>query len=406
MDASRVVLVEDERIVALNLRRQLAKLGYTVAAVAASGEDALRQIDAHRPDVVLMDIRLEGPLDGIETTARIAPELMVPVIYLTAHAEDVTLERARATKPSGYLVKPFSERELHATIQMALARRAVDIVARENEQRLDQLVVARTAELQVQIERRQKTEETLERAQRLKAIGQLTGGIAHDFNNLLTVIVGSLSLLEARINDDGHARLITAALAAAARGAELTRQLLTFGGRQMVRPEHLNVNDVLLECGQIVRTAAGPMIGVDFRLRAERAVCFLDREEILRVILNLALNARKAMSGGGTLSVETDTVRLETDANLNAGDYVRITVRDTGCGMTEDVLARAFEPFFTTKGLGEGGGLGLSQTYGFARQAGGHATIESAPGQGTSVTLFLPLAAASIEANNLNRMAC
>ncbi len=149
----------------------------------------------------------------------------------------------------------------------------------------------------MQIERRQKTEETLERAQRLKAIGQLTGGIAHDFNNLLTVIVGSLSLLETRINDDGHARLVTAALAAAARGAELTRQLLTFGGRQMVRPEHLDVNDALRECGEIIRTAVGPMIGVDFRLQAQRAICFLDREEILRVMLNLALNARKAMQG-------------------------------------------------------------------------------------------------------------
>ena len=272
MNSSRVLLVEDERIVVLNLRRQLAKLGYTVAAVAASGDEALRQIEAQRPDVVLMDIRIEGPTDGIETTARISPDLLVPVIYLTAHAEDATLERARATKPSGFLVKPFSERELHATIQMALAGRAVDMMARENEQRLDQLVAARTAELHVQIERRQKAEETLERAHRLKAIGQLTGGIAHDFNNLLTVIVGNLSLLEARIDDDGHARLVTAALAAAARGAELTRQLLTFGGRQMVRPEHLNVNDVLMQCGQIVRTAVGPMIGVDFRLQAQRAV--------------------------------------------------------------------------------------------------------------------------------------
>jgi signal transduction histidine kinase len=400
MNSARVLLVEDERIVALNLRRQLAKLGYTVAAVAASGDEALRQIETHRPDVVLMDIRIEGPIDGIETTARISPDLLVPVIYLTAHAEDVTLERARATKPSGYLVKPFSERELHATIQMALAGRAVDMMARENEQRLDQLVAARTAELQVQIERRQKAEETLERSQRLKAIGQLTAGVAHDFNNLLTVIVGSLSLLETRINDDGHARLITAALAAAARGAELTRQLLTFGGRQMVRPEHLNVNDVLLECAQILRTAVGPMIGVDFRLQAQRAICFIDREEILRVMLNLALNARKAMQGGGTLSIETVTVRVEpgADENLAAGDYIRLAVSDTGHGMTEDVLARAFEPFFTTKAWGEGGGLGLSQVYGFARQAGGHATIESAPGLGTSVSLLLPLSVASVDA--------
>nr|WP_294550965.1 ATP-binding protein [uncultured Rhodopila sp.] len=142
------------------------------------------------------------------------------------------------------------------------------------------------------------------------------------------------------------------------------------------------------------------MIGVDFRLQAQRAICFIDREEILRVMLNLALNARKAMQGGGMLSVETSTVRVDQDAdeNLAAGDYIRIAVSDTGHGMTEEVLARAFEPFFTTKTLGEGGGPGFSQACGFARQAGGHATIESIVGKGTSVILFLPLAVASAEA--------
>src|SRR4051794_37294463 len=115
MASARILLVEDERIVALHLRQQLAKMGYTVAAIAASGAEALRQIEAQRPEIVLMDIHIEGPIDGIETTARIAPELQVPVIYLTAYAEETTLERASATKPYGYVLKPFSERELHAT---------------------------------------------------------------------------------------------------------------------------------------------------------------------------------------------------------------------------------------------------------------------------------------------------
>jgi signal transduction histidine kinase len=395
MASTQVLLVEDEGVVALHLRRQLVKLGYTVAAVAASGEDALRHIEARCPDVVLMDIHLTGPFDGIETTLRIPAELQVPVIYLTAHAEETTLDRARATKPYGYLLKPFSERELHATIQMALARHAADLLLRNNEQRLERLVKARTAELEAQIEHCRRTERALRQAQKLEAIGQLTSGIAHDFNNLLTVVVGGLSLLEKRNTDPSVADLITAALAAANRGASLTRQLLTFGRRQMMRPANLDINDLLLGCNEIVRGAVGPLIEVRYRLEPGRIVCCVDVEELERVILNLAINARQAMEEGGTLTIETGTVHVApttTSEDLGAGDYVRITLTDTGHGMTPEVAARAFDPFFTTKEVGEGSGLGLGQAYGFAKQSGGHAAIDSSVDVGTSIILHLPLA--------------
>jgi signal transduction histidine kinase len=401
MASARILLVEDERIVALHLRQQLAKMGYTVAAIAASGAEALRQIEAQRPEIVLMDIHIEGPIDGIETTARIAPELQVPVIYLTAYAEETTLERASATKPYGYLLKPFSERELHATIQMALAHHAVDVVSRDNERNLNELVNARTAELEEQISRRMKTEQALRQAQKLEAIGQLTGGVAHEFNNLLTIVVGCLSLLERRTDDASRAKLIGAALDAASRGANLTRQLLSFGRRQMVQPERLDANTVLIECDTLVRTTVGPLIQVNYQLQPINAVCLVDREELVRVFLNLATNARQAMSGGGTLSIETSTMQVgppDADENLGDGKYVRIVLRDTGHGMTPDVLARAFEPFFTTRDVGAGSGLGLSQAYGFVKQAGGHATLESVVGEGTHITLFLPFAAAAPEA--------
>jgi signal transduction histidine kinase len=397
MTPARVLLVEDERIVALHLRRQLGQLGYTVAAVAASGEEALLQIKAHQPDIVLMDIHIEGPIDGIETTLRMAPELQIPVIYLTAYAEDATLERACATTPYGYLLKPFTERELHATIQMALARSTLDALIRHNEQRLNQLVQARTEELEKQINERLKTERALRQAQKLEAIGQLTAGIAHDFNNLLTIVLGGLQLLERRLKDESCAHLVSAALEATGRGAVLTRQLLSFGRRQMVRPINLGINEVLSDCNELVRSAVGPLVQLDYRLRDMDAVCCIDRDEFERVILNLAMNARQAMAGGGKLTIETDLVHVTAaaaDADLDVGNYVRVVVRDTGSGMPPDVLTRAFDPFFTTRGVGEGSGLGLSQTYGFAKQSKGHAAIESSVGEGTSVILFLPLVAA------------
>jgi CheY-like chemotaxis protein len=147
MAAIKVVVVEDERIVAFNLRRQLTKLGYEVSAVAASGDLALQKVTALRPDVVLMDIRIEGTIDGIETASRIPAELHIPVIYLTAYSDDATLERARASTPYGYLLKPFTERELHAMIQMVLARRSADMASRDGERFLEQQMVERTADL-------------------------------------------------------------------------------------------------------------------------------------------------------------------------------------------------------------------------------------------------------------------
>jgi signal transduction histidine kinase len=398
MTATRVLLVEDERVVALHLRQQLGKLGYLVVAAAASGEETLRQIEAQQPDVILMDIHIEGPIDGIETTSLICPDLQIPVIYLTAYADETTLERARATKPYGYLLKPFSARELHATIQMALARRAADAALRDNEQRLGLLVKARTEELERQIGERLKVERVLRQAQKLEAIGRLTSGIAHHFNNLLTVVLGSLTLLEYRVTDKSNANLVSAALEATHRGANITRQLLSFGRRQMVRPINLDVNDLLRRYDDIIRSRVGPLIDIDYRLLHLGGDCCIDREEFERAILNVALNARQAMPGGGTLTIETDTVHVASpDENLSAGCYIRIALRDTGHGMTPDVLGRAFDPFFTTKAVGKGDGLGLSQAYGFAKQSGGHAIIESANDVGTSVMLYLPLVAVKPE---------
>jgi PAS domain S-box-containing protein len=240
-----------------------------------------------------------------------------------------------------------------------------------------------------------EAEEALRQTQKMEAIGHLTGGIAHDFNNLLTVVIGNLDFLRMSVPEHRQRRMVDAALAAASRGAKLTRQMLTFGRRQMLRPERYDINALLAEFDGMIGSAAAHAVQLEYQFDAAPADCLVDRAELELAILNIAVNARQAMPEGGVLKIETDTIRIareERDVALAQGDYLRIAFSDTGPGMPPDILARAFEPFFTTKDVGQGTGLGLSQVYGFAKQSGGLAAIESTIGSGTTVSLYLPLA--------------
>jgi len=403
MPKTRVMLVEDERIVALNLQQRLVKLGYEIAAVAPSGERALQEIARSRPDVVLMDINIEGEIDGIETAARIPPDHQAPVIYLTAYSEEATLERAAATKPYGYLLKPFSERELHATIQMVLERRRADIILRENEQRLASELNERTKALRAETQQRlaaeaavrqQELEAQLRRVQKMDAIGQLTGGIAHDFNNLLTVIIGNLDRLGEIVGPASEqAKLADNALKAALRGSELTSRLLAFARRQPLSPQAINLNTRLPDMIAMLGRTLGETIQIETSLAPDLWIADADPSQVEDALVNLALNGRDAMPQGGVLSIETRNVTLDADYTARAievspGEYVALSVTDGGSGMTPEAVERAFEPFFTTKKKGTG--LGLSMVYGFAKQSRGHVRIYSELGHGTTVTLYLP----------------
>jgi PAS domain S-box-containing protein len=246
-------------------------------------------------------------------------------------------------------------------------------------------------------ERLKATEEALLQSQKMEAVGQLTGGIAHDFNNLLTGIVGSLELMQARLNQgrtDNVARYIEAAMTSANRAAALTHRLLAFARRQPLVPKVVEVNQLVVSLEDLLRRTIGEMINLRIVASEDLWRTMCDPNQLESALLNLAINARDAMPDGGNLTIATSNVHLDGGTPnapaLPSGDYICIEVADTGEGMSAQVAARAFDPFFTTKPIGQGTGLGLSMIYGFARQSNGHVTIDSKLGRGTSVRLYLP----------------
>ncbi|WP_458072297.1 ATP-binding protein [Rhodanobacter sp. BL-MT-08] len=246
---------------------------------------------------------------------------------------------------------------------------------------------------------RRLIDEQLRQAQKMEAIGQLTGGVAHDFNNLLMVIAGSLDLLESRLDGDAKTiRYLSTARHGVERGAKLNQQLLAFARRQDLRTESVDIGTLLRSFENLLDRAIGETIAVTIKDPPALLHARTDPHQLETAILNLAINARDAMPQGGALTVSTGvrTVRPKTAAlnNTVAGDYVVVTVADTGTGMSPEVVSKVFEPFFTTKEVGKGTGLGLSQVYGFAKQSGGFVTIESVVGEGTSVSIHLPHAEA------------
>jgi PAS domain S-box-containing protein len=246
-------------------------------------------------------------------------------------------------------------------------------------------------------DRLKATEEALLQAQKMEAVGQLTGGIAHDFNNLLTGIVGSLDLLQTRLNQgrtENVARYINAAMTSANRAAALTHRLLAFARRQPLIPKSVDANQLVVSLEDLLRRTIGEAIDLEIAASDDLWCTLCDPNQLESALLNLAINARDAMPDGGELTIATANARIggltaETPALL-PGDYICIEVTDTGVGMSAEVAARAFDPFFTTKPIGQGTGLGLSMIYGFARQSNGHVTIDSRLGQGTSIKLYLP----------------
>ncbi len=298
-----------------------------------------------------------------------------------------------------------------ANVTVALVRRASgapdyviavieDISARKHaEAELRRINEELERRVEQELAKRMEAEQSLHHAQKMEAIGQLTGGVAHDFNNILTAVIGNLDRIVARsVPDDPRRRLAENALRGAEQGARLTQHLLSFARRQRLEPEVLDLGRVLGAVVALARRAVSETVDLSLELGGDLWQCRVDQAQLQSAILNLVINARDAMPSGGRIVIAAHNAAIGAEVpDLAAGNHVRLSVRDTGSGMAPEVLARVFEPFFTTKEVGKGSGLGLPMVYGFAQQSGGTVQIESAPGRGTTVNLYLPRTTAQAE---------
>lgn len=331
------------------------------------------------------------PDDRAETSAAFAaaadPALraLYDVEYRTVGKEDGVV-RWVAAKGRGLFEGDRCVRVLGVAIEVT-ARRLADARLKELNEHLEARVLEEVLE-------RTRAEEALRQSQKMEAVGQLTGGIAHDFNNMLATVIGPLDLLAARLGDqDPRAkRYIDMAMDGARRAAQLTQRLLSFSRQQPLQPVPVDANRLVAGMSDLLVHSLGSSVRLETVLAADLWSTFADANQLENVILNLAVNARDAMPGGGRLTVETANCAQDdaSAGSVPAGDYVLIAVADNGSGMSPEVMAKAFEPFFTTKKVGQGTGLGLSQVYGFVKQSAGHVRIESGIGRGTTVKLYLP----------------
>jgi signal transduction histidine kinase len=369
-------------------------------AEEASGERGLDAIAKTEPRCVLLDYSLPGR-NGIEVLKRIrSKHPHLPVILLTGQGNEAVAVQSMKEGAQDYITKAtITPETLSRVIRVAMEHSALQQRVEEQHERMRERTAelgSANAALKAEIAERKQIEAQLIQAQKMEAIGNLTGGMAHDFNNLLGVIVGNLDVLHGLIKDNAAAdELAGEALDAALRGAELTSRLLAFARRQPLRPARLDVNDLIDGVRRLLTRTLGEDIEIVQRLAPGVWPIVADPAQLEAALTNLATNARDAMPKGGRLAFTTANRALDADyaarhPEVVPGDYAMIEVSDTGAGIAPDVLTRIFEPFFTTKEQGRGTGLGLSMTFGFMKQSGGHINVYSEVGVGTTFRLYLP----------------
>lgn len=375
-----ILIVEDEGIIAADLAACLEDLGYRVTGEAATGEDALCQAAARRPDLVLMDIKLAGEMDGITAAARLREEQGIPVIFLTSHADDATLQRARESQPFGYLIKPFAERELRAAIEMGIFRHHVECQLRQLEKE------------------RHRAEQRRHEAEKQVSIGTLASGVAHDFNNALAGIGGNAMLCQLKLPGDSPVQPFLQTIESITmRAAALCQQMLAYAGEGRFHVAPVDLGSLVRGIMELPQAGASPQATVALDLAADLPPVRGDRAQLQQIVLNLLINAYEAIGGKpGQVRIVTGIIHAGRPTFASAvqarelpeGDYVFLEIADTGCGMSAEILPRIFDPFFSTKFTGRG--LGLAAVLGVVRGHGGALFVNSTPDGGTTFRLLFP----------------
>ncbi|MGE0055668.1 MAG: PAS domain S-box protein [Hyphomicrobium sp.] len=306
------------------------------------------------------------------------------------------------------MVAGAGKKSFLAVLRDITERKRTEEILAGHARELELRVRERTAELESEIARREEAQAQLIQSQRMEAFGQLTGGVAHDFNNLLTIITGNLELLSPELGSDKASNYVKRALEASEMASRLTSRLLTFARRRRLEPRVIDMNELVLGMAEIVQRAIGAHISLSTILAPELWLTRADPSEVENAVLNLVINARDAMPKGGRIVVETRNAAFSRGDDvyvpgIRKGEFVVVSITDTGVGMPPEIAARAFEPFFTTKPTGRGTGLGLSTIYGFAQQTGGHVTLYSEPDKGTTVSLYLPRTVEASEVKGLSK---
>jgi signal transduction histidine kinase len=410
-DKVNILLVDDQPAKLLSYEVILAGLGENLIK-ANSANEALGHLLRHEIAVVLIDVVMPD-LNGFELAAMIRehPRFQrTAIIFVSAiQMSEPDLLRGYEAGAVDYVPVPVVPELLRAKVRVFadLFRKTRQLeqlnaeLERRVEERTAELAQANT-ELERRVEQRTREREAalaqVHEMQKLESLGQLTGGVAHDFNNLLMVVIGNLQLLRKRLPDDARlVRLVDGAMRGADRGATLTRRMLAFARRQELRPETIDLPQLVGSMEEMLRRTLGTSIQIVITYRPDLPLIRVDPNQLELAVLNLALNARDAMPDGGRLAISASCIPTGPDSprELAPGRYVRLTVSDTGAGMDAATLQRAAEPFFTTKGAGKGTGLGLSMVHGVAAQSGGTMRITSQPDDGTTVELWLPVSEAT-----------
>jgi PAS domain S-box-containing protein len=327
----------------------------------------------------------DGSVHWVDVRARAVRRLDGSIKSLVGVSSDITARKTSEIERENLLAQLASERTALAELTATL------------EQRVEE----RTAELMKEVAAREKAQEQLRQAQKMETIGQLTGGVAHDFNNLLMAVMGNLDLLRKRVPDDPRLhRLIDGALQGAERGASLTQRLLAFARQQDLKALPINLGALIQGMIDLLERSLGPRIALRLNIPENLPPARVDANQLELAILNLAINSRDAMPDGGSIDIKVAECRASGDATLQPGNYLKVSVIDTGKGMTPEILKKAIEPFFSSKPLGKGTGLGLSMVHGLAVQLGGALQLTSTVGKGTTATLILPVATAAPEAES------